>query len=175
MNLQKILPFEDYVLASQLTVAEVYKYLAENIEPKRAFRFSVFSRTATKPYEGEISGNIFTISRIISYRNSFLPVITGNVSSLAGETQIHIKMKPVILVIIFMSFWLGVLGLVCIGMFLTGLLQFKEILRSGFSPMNLIPFGMFGFGWALIYFGFKAESKKSKAFLATLLNGREIA
>jgi hypothetical protein len=35
--------------------------------------------------------------------------------------------------------------------------------------MLLIPYGMFVFGSLLTYFAFKTESKKSKAFIAELL------
>jgi len=173
MSLKKFLPFEDYILTTTLPLREVQARLAENIEPKKAFRFSFFSRHSTKPYEGEMLGYSFSISRIISYRNSFLPAITGNISAFVGQTQIHVKMKPVLLVIIFMSFWLGVVGLVCIGMLIAGIFQIKQILHDGFSPMMLIPFAMFTFGYSLLYFAFKAESKKSREFLAALLNGHE--
>jgi hypothetical protein len=133
----------------------------------------MFNRNSTKPYEGEISKNSFSISRIIGYRNSFLPTIHGDVSTFLGQTQIKIKMRPVTFVLIFMSFWLGIVGLVCLGTLLIGLLNISKILRTGFSPMLLIPFGMFIFGILLTNLAFKAESKKSKEFLATLLSGQE--
>jgi hypothetical protein len=173
MNLKKFLPFEKYILTTRLSYVEVIKRLADNIEPNKTFRFSGFNRNTIKPYQGEIFGNSFTISSNINYTNSFLPVITGSISMFVGHTQINIKMKPVTFVLIFISLWLGIVGLVCIGILLTGLLQFKQILNNGFSPMLLIPFGMFIFGCLLISLAFKAESKKSKEFLATLLDGQE--
>lgn len=173
IKLKKYLPFENYVLTTELSIDEVYKKLSDNIEPKKTFRISMFNNNSTKPYEGEITKNSFNISRIISYRNSFLPIIHGEISTFLGKTQINIKMRPVIFVLIFMSFWLGIVGLVCLVTLLFGLLSFSQILQKGFSPMLLIPFVMFILGSLLTNLAFKAESKKSKEFLATLLIGQE--
>ncbi len=173
MNLKKYLPFENYILSTKLSATEIYKRLSNNIEPKRTFRFSPFNRNSTKPYEGEIYENTFSMSRIINYRNSFLPIIRGDISIFAGQTQINIKMRPVTFALIFISFWLGVVGLICVGMLLSGLLQIRQLVKTGFSPMLLIPFGMFIFGYLLMTLAFKAESGKSKKFLVTLLEAQE--
>ncbi len=173
MNLKKYLPFENYVITSKLSVEEVKTRLASNIEPKKSLRLSVFNRGSNKPYEGEILGDTFTICRIINYRNSFLPVITGHISTFTDKTQINVKMRPVTFVLLFISLWLGIVGLVCLGIILAGLIQLKQILQNGFSPMILIPFGMFLFGCLLTTLAFKAESKKSKEFLEQIFEGQE--
>jgi hypothetical protein len=160
-------------LASKLSVEEVTRRLADNIESKKNSIFSGFNKTSNKPYEGQILGDTFTISRIINYRNSFLPVITGHISTFLGKTQINVKMRPVTFVLIFISLWLGIVGFICLGIFLTGIFQFQQILQNGFSPMILIPFGMFLFGCLLTTLAFKAESKKTKEFLEQLLEGQE--
>jgi hypothetical protein len=173
MNLKKYLPFENYVLTSKLPAEEVKRRLADNIEPKKSFMLSVFNRDTNKPYEGQISGDTFTINRIINYRNSFLPVITGHISTSPGKTQINVKMRLVTFVSIFISLWLGIVGIVCLGTILAGLFQFKQVLQNGFSPIILIPFGMFLFGCLLTTLAFKAESKKSKDFLKRIFEGQE--
>ena len=173
MNLRKYLPYEDYALTSKLSVEEVRKRIFENIEPKKTYRFPGFNKNTVKLYEGTLIDNAFTITRIINSRNSFLPVITGDISTFLGKTQIKIEMRLVHLVLVFMSLWLGIVGLVCIGIFLVGALKFKEILETGFSPMLLIPYAMFIFGCLLVILSFKAESKKSKDFLLELLEGQE--
>jgi hypothetical protein len=169
MILKNVLPFENYVLTTRLSAEEVLKRIADNVQQKQDFSFSTFNRNYTKPYTGQIIGTNFTMSRNINYRNSFLPIVKGQITTYLGQTQVNIKMRPVIVVLIFISFWLGVVGLVCIGMILAGLLQFKQILHNGFSPMLFIPFGMFAFGCLLTHFAFKGESKNSKEFLARLL------
>ncbi len=174
MSIKKYLPFEDYVLTTALPVDEVYRRLAKNIGPKKIFRLSLSDRSPSTPYEGSIGGNTFKISRIIGYRNSFLPFITGQILNIGGQTQINIKMRPVVAVLIFMSFWLGVVGLVCAAMIIQLFAVNVHDFHNGFSPVALIPFVMFIFGWALCYFPFKTESKGSKKFLAVLLEGQEI-
>lgn len=173
MNFKKYFPFENYVLTTRLSVEEVIRCLAENIEPKKNFRFSLFSKGSNKPYEGQILGNTFTISRIINYRNSFLPIITGHISTYSGETQINVKMRLDTFVLIFISLWLGIVGFACLGIILRGVFQIQQILQDDFSPMTLIPFAMFLFGCLLATLPFKVESKKSKEFLEHLLDGQE--
>ena len=77
MNLKKYLPFENYTLATRLTVDEACMRITDNVYVKKGFRFLVFTNKTDRPYEGTITGNCFTITRIINYRNSFLPIIKG--------------------------------------------------------------------------------------------------
>jgi len=173
MNLTKYLPFENYVLTTKLPTLEVLKRITDNIEPRQGFTISSFNRKYAKPYTGHINGLTFTMSRNINYRNSFSPIITGQIETFLGETQIKVKMRLVSFVLVFISFWLGVVGLVCIGMIIAGLSQFKQILQNGFSPAVLIPFGMFAFGCLLTILPFKYESKTSIQFLSKLLDSVE--
>jgi len=163
------LPFENYELTTALSTDEVHTRLSNIIEAKKRFRLSLFKRNAVKPYEGEINANSFCISRIIHYKNSFLPLIKGEIALAGDKTTIKIKMRPATSVLVFMSFWLGTVALVCLALLVIGLLRWKQILHSGFSPMLLIPYIMLLFGSLLIYFGFKTESKKSKTYIAELL------
>lgn len=167
----KYLPFENYVLITDLSVEEVRKRLSDIIKQKKKISTADFQSTQ-KPYEGSLTGDTFTMSRIINNRNSFLPIITGHISQVFGQTEIKIKMRPVIFVLIFMSIWLGGVGLFCIGVLIAGIIKIKEILQHGFSPMILIPFGMFIFGYGLAIVGFKFESSDSKKFLATLFEAQ---
>ena len=169
MNLKKFYPFENYTLTTKLSGEEVLKRIEQNIVPKQKFSSRLFGRNTPKPYEGVISENAFTISRIIDYRNSFLPVITGNISSYPGQTQVNIKMRPFRFVLFFMGFWIGSLGLVCVGILLYGSFHLKQLSANGFSPVSLIPFFMFTAGYLMLTLSFKYESKKSKSFLAALL------
>jgi hypothetical protein len=173
MLLRNVLPFENYVVTTSLSVDEVVNRIAHNIEPRKKFNFSSFSRNYSKPYTGEINSTTFTMTRNINYRNSFLPIIKGQIIPFPGRTQISMKMRPTIFALIFISFWLGIVTLFCIGLLLVGLLRFRQILQTGFSPMFLIPFAMFVFGSLLIHFSFKRESKISKDFLARLLQSIE--
>jgi hypothetical protein len=173
MNLTKYLPFQKFVITTKLPTLEVLKRISDNIEQRQGFTISSFNRKYTKPYTGHINGLTFTMSRNIKYRNSFAPVITGQIETFLGETQIKVKMRLVNFVLIFISFWLSVVGSVCIGIIIAGLSQFKQILQNGFSLAVLIPFGMFAFGCVLTILPFKYESKTSIDFLSKLLDSIE--
>jgi hypothetical protein len=172
MNFTNLLPFEKYVLATDLSVEEVLKRLAGCMQSESDYSWSSFRRIYIKPYRGAVSGLTFRMIRNINYRNSFLPVINGRVTSMSGRTEVMISMRPAYFVLVFMAFWLGMTGLVCIGIIVAGIAQFREILHNGFSPVVFIPFAMFAFGSGLTFFAFKAESKVSKQFLADLLKAK---
>lgn len=161
----KYLPFENYVLTTNLSVDEVRNRIINNIVPKA-------SENTSKPYEGTIFNNKFKISRVINYRNSFLPIIIGEISQEWGKTEIKIKMRPIIFIIIFDIIWLGITGAVCITILVVAISTYKDMFREGFSPVVLIPFGMFLFGYLLTTLGFKYESKIAKEFLKTLFEAQ---
>ena len=173
MTLKSLLPFENYTLTTSLSVDEVLNRLAKNIGYEQGFSFSAIARNLDKPYTGEIIGKTFTMSRNISYKNSFLPVITGQISAQHGQTQINIKMQPATFILVFTSIWLGAVALICISILMDMLSEFDKILQNGLSPVSLIPFGMLILFCLVIHFAFKMESKISKNFLAGLLEGVE--
>jgi hypothetical protein len=104
----KFLPLETLIYKTHLNEEKVIQRLSESVEPKKMFRSNLFSDYAAKAYEGEINGQAFAIRRIIRYRNSFLPEISGSVGSDYDGTTITVKMRMNILVIIFLCFWCAV-------------------------------------------------------------------
>lgn len=159
----KYLPFENITYKTKLSSSEIIKRLNEVTEPRKLFRISdIFRSNNHKPYEGLIEANYFTISRIIRYRNSFLPKISGRIESEFTGTVITVKMRLNTFVLIFMSIWFTGVGLACfavLAMALNG---------DSFSAFALIPFGMLLFGYAISTGGFKHESLKSKYYFAKL-------
>ena len=161
----KYLPFENIKYKSRLNSQEILKKISEIIEPKKTFRMSGISGSNNhKPYEGNIIGNSFNISRLISYRNSFLPRIKGIIEKDFNGTKVNVKMRVNTFVIIFMFIWFGGVGVGCLAVLVSGF----KFGSQNFEPMTLIPFGMLIFGYALVTGGFKYESIKSKKYLAEL-------
>jgi hypothetical protein len=162
----KYLPFENITYKSNLNSEEIIKKIDEIIEPKKAFSVSgIFGNNKNnKPYEGNIVGNSFNITRLISYRNSFLPKIKGIIEKDYDGTKVNIKMRMNTFVIIFMFIWFGGVGIGCLAVLTSGF----KFGNQNFEPMTLIPFGMLIFGYALVTGGFKYESIKSKKYLAEL-------
>ena len=162
----KFLPIENLSYQTNLSVDEVMSRLSKYIEPKKAFRFGLFGKAATKPYEGQIIGHSFEINRIINYRNSFLPQITGVIEGNTTGTTIKVKMRMHIFVIAFICFWLFGVGIAGFAFLYQG------ISDSSYSLFTFIPLGMLLFLYALMMFGFKLESSRSKKDLQNLFEVR---
>ena len=172
MSMKLILPFEKYTLISSLSIDEIVKRLEKNIDLDNSPRFFGINSSSGKPYKGKYSANTFSITRVINYRNSFLPLIKGEISTYINETRINIIIRPVLSVLIFVSIWLGIVGIVAVFFLLAALLP------SAGSDITfthaLIPLGMFIFGTLLMTLSFKAESKKARTFLVDLFQGQEM-
>ncbi|NER36720.1 MAG: hypothetical protein F6J93_22510 [Oscillatoria sp. SIO1A7] len=150
-----------FTIHTSLSPAEVRAKLAEVVEPRKTLRWR-WSKSE-KPYEGEIGEHSFKISRIINYRNSFLPQIAGRIQPNGAGSEVEITMNLKGLVIGFMLFWLGMV-------LQFGILFLAAMISEGkFEPAGLIPVGMFVFGCFMPFVGFVPEAKKSKQFLTELL------
>ena len=157
-----ILPVESYTLHLSLSPSKVHQILSEQCEAPR-IRFG-FSRNHP-PFQGTCSETEFQFSRIIHYRNSFLPIIRGKIQETDIGSMIHIQMSPHPFVMVFTMLW-------CLGWF-----SFIFVfLLSGSFPMQ----GLFFFiGLPMIVFGafflaFKFEVKKARAILNQLLSNYRI-
>jgi len=174
MRFQKFFPSKSYTLLTELSEFEVKRRINAKINSQEKTSQADFNDPVKRQYKGEVYEHGFRISQVlVGKRNSFAPLITGNISSFNTTTKIEIDMRLSPFVIGFMLFWLGFVGLFCLGMILVGMARFHEILKNGFSMDALIPFGMFIFGCILPRVGFKTESDNSKVFLASLLKAHE--
>ncbi len=159
----KYLPFENITYRTKLEPEEIQKRINEVVEPKKTFRMTgIFGRRNHKPYEGSINGNSFSIMRIISYRNSFLPIINGIIEKDFNGNKINVKMRLNIFIMVFMFIWFAGVVIRCISVLASGF----KFGSNSFEPMSLIPFGMIIFGYALVTGAFKYESNKSIKYLA---------
>jgi hypothetical protein len=160
--MSKFLPIENIVYKTKHSKEQTIQKLSENIEAEKSFGFGVNSYTYSKPYIGRVIGSNFEIKRAISYRNSFLPQIKGEVYSEFDGTKIKVNMKPHIFVLVFMTIWFG-------GVFIGCVATIFALFTQEFTPFFLIPFGMLLFGIALLYGAFKTESSTSKKDLIRIL------
>lgn len=116
-----------------------------------------------KPFGLKPRNNTFKIQRIISYRNSFLPIIEGKIIEVDGAAIVKVKVMPNILVFFFMIFWLSFT-------FLFSVISIKDMIENGFDAGSLMPIGMFLFGLIFSYGVFKIESIRSKRDLSEILD-----
>jgi hypothetical protein len=151
-----LLPYQTFTLDTHLSVNETYARLRSVVEPRRRFRWSAGEG---RPFEGEVENDGFAITRIINYRNSFLPQIRGRVIPTPTGARIEGTMRLHALVLAFLIFWCGS---VSIG----GGMVVRQALVSGqWSPTMLIPFGMVIFSWALSAGAFTYEARKALQLL----------
>jgi hypothetical protein len=164
-----LLPYERFKIRTNLGKPELLERLADSIEPRVFFRSF---KGNVSPFEGSIEGSHFEINRILRYRNSFQPMISGDIASDNTGCSISITMNLHIIVLIFMIFWLFTTGIFFIselGPFFTSLQQ------TGTVDLGLLVTAgdMFLFGYALMQVCFKIESSISKKFLRELFQAEE--
>ncbi len=157
-----ILPFEKLTIHTDLTPEQIKEKLEQFVEPYQMFRNTF--KQPNKPYNGKIQETSFRITRNINYRNSFLPVIKGKImpNDYGKGSQINITMSLHSFVIVFMTFWLFMVGGGGIS------LLFLMISSGKFMLEGLIPVGMFIFGCLLTIIPFKIEANIAKKFLQEL-------
>ncbi|RZJ69929.1 hypothetical protein [Flavobacterium sp.] len=157
-------PKDQVVFKSDLSAEEVLKRLQNNVEAQKTFGFRINTSYST-PYIGKIVGNTFSIRRVISYRNSFLPVIKGEVTSAMSGSRIKVTMQPDAAVKVFMIIWLAGVTFGCIAILTT---LFTE--EADF--FILIPFFMLAMGLALFHFPFKIEANRSRKDFLEMLEAK---
>ncbi|MDX2250142.1 MAG: hypothetical protein SF052_25390 [Bacteroidia bacterium] len=159
----KYLPFENIIYKTHLSPDEVRRRLAEKVEPQKFFRMTGFGRNKNdKDYEGKVDQNGFQITRIIGYRNSFLPQIEGEIQPGGEGTSVHVKMNLHPLVWVFIFIWCAGVGSAFVA------LTVSSVQRGEFDLFVLIPLGMLVFVYFMTIFAFKFESAKSKKYLEDL-------
>ena len=134
-------------------------------------------------YEGTILDGSFTMNKKTYKRDNFIPVVKGQFSDSLGPTQIHIKMRPQISIIILAPPFLLFSFILAVALFI-----FSIYVSSGFVPylpfvtppilgVNALLGTLFpDFFFFVFYFGIKSltkENKNTKAFLKSLLEGAE--
>ncbi|HYX72204.1 MAG TPA: hypothetical protein VE732_05495 [Nitrososphaera sp.] len=113
----------------------------------------------TEKFEGEVSETGFKISRIIRYRNSFLPIVQGQFTPSVKGMRIEVRMRLHMAVLIFSILWLSFFGAVAVAFI-------SQIISTGkFEGGMFIPFGMLLFYYLLVTISFGVEANKASKLL----------
>jgi len=150
-------PYHRFEIHSPLRPTEAARVIAAHTEAERFFRFSWPNPANDTRFEGEIRGDSFTVRRVIGYRNSFLPVVEGAIAQSARGSLVTIRMRPMILVIVFLALWFG------------------GILFALGSPAWPIALVMLGFAYLMTLAGFWFEANKQEQTLRALFQGQPAA
>ena len=170
--IKKLFPFEKLVYHSTLNKEELIHHLQNEIEADKSFGFNARKSSYSKPYIGKIYTNRFEIKKVVNYRNSFLPIIKGEIKDGINGAKIDVKMGLVDFVKAFMILWLGGVSFGCIGALYS--LIFTDTANSEAGFFMFIPFAMLLFGLVMVSFGFKTESQKSIKDLEEILKAKII-
>src|SRR3989442_13363605 len=107
------MPIYWFELEARLGTQAAIARIKELVGPPRSF-WTGFSfgagDDATPPFIGKIEGDSFRVRRDIHYRNSFLPLVWGRISSVPMGTHISVTMFLHPMVALFMAVWVFGLG-----------------------------------------------------------------
>jgi hypothetical protein len=156
----KWVPQHRFEIQSPLSPTAAIEALKAHVEPRRMFRVGFPSSANDKRFQGEVGADGFSITRVIGYRNSFLPQVTGKVRAAGSRSVVDVEMRlfaPVIvLVIAIMAMMLLIVGAVAFEGDVVGL-----------ASLVLMP--ALAYGAVLWAFWFEAE-KQDRA-LREIFNG----
>lgn len=135
----KLAPYHRFELTSALSQMDALRAIASRIEERKWFRITAMSAANDERFDGTVTGNRFSITRIMGYRNSFAPVIEGEVAEGGSFSRIIVTMRPSIFVAIFLAFF----GLI----FLTAFLSVAETFWIALAAPVLLYAGILGGFW----------------------------
>ena len=168
--IRKTLPSKSLVYHSLLTKEELLERLRDAVETERSHDLSSRNKINSKSYLGTIQNGSFNIRRVINYKNSFLPQISGVISEDINGTQIKVEMKLMNFVKFFMIIWFSFCVFFVLIFLLVLLFDKKSNSESGFSI--IIPLLMLIFASFLVSSGFQSESEKSVKDLEEILKAK---
>lgn len=172
----RFLPFSRVTLYTQTAPDVVLAKLSNLVTPKW---FSL--KPLPQPFRGSIRGRHFKIVRVLRRaRNSWLPVIVGDVVPVADGTELRVTMRLQAFVAAFMVFWFG-------GLFFGAAMMLWSGLTEGFGPhvrdgrqvggggagLPIIA-AMILAGYLMMSFAFWTEVKKVRLALCEGLGCREV-
>lgn len=156
-----LIPFRKYILKSNYPSFVVAEKLSLETDVRKFYR----KDNPIKKFEGIVHKDGFNINRILNYRNSFYPIIIGEIiREENNKSTIKIIMRMTIFSNLFMTIWFLITGiffmLVMNEQFTNDKLKIEPIVLSLF---------FFLFGYILMIVCFNYEANKSKKMIIELL------
>ncbi len=143
-----LIPYQKFEIKTQLGQEATRQKLATIVEPRK--RRWGWSRSHL-PFEGEIKGDEFEISRIIHYNNNFLPILDGCVQDDLNASSLRITAR------------LTLLGMIMWPLFLIGpvfVANFIFVDELSFFSWTIVPFILFFYGVSTILFNWELNKAK---------------
>ncbi len=155
------LPWRRYVAIGPNDPASIVAAIQRATAPPRQFWEA---RGSSPGFEGVVGQDGFTLHRVISYRNSFLPVIRGRISQSLMGSRVVISMRPSWFVLVFWIVWMsGVTAVLAVMLFVRRGVQNR--------PLGItVALGLFLFGYLLCAGSFGLEARRAIQMLRSLIN-----
>ena len=162
------MPFWFADIPTPLSPGVVEQQLRRLIRPTK----DLFSRleipTDGPPFRGTIEGGRFKIVPVITYRNSFLPVIYGAIArSVAGGTIVRLRMRVNLFAAFFMAVWFVLL--------VTGLRNISARNTLASTSGDIVFLGMLLLGVLLMAVGFFSEASKAVRVIRRAARDHQVA
>ena len=149
----KILPSKNISIISDLTKEEIIFILNKNTQGNSGTKFGFTTKKNQKEFEGTVKNNIFEIRKVIYSRNSFSPVIKGEISNKMKQTIINLNLELRSYTLILILIFLGTIGLSFLAML-------GGIFTQGFNPLYCLPLLIiFLLIYANMHYEFNRETK----------------
>ena len=158
-------PFRTLEIRTEQNITKVRSILRWNIAGGYSLSMPAFCIDTQKRFWGYMRENdTFRIRPFIRYRNSFLPVICGEIRPSGNGTLIRVRMRPPFVSTAFMLTWCSFLGI-----------ALAAAIRSGSIGGVAVSLLMAVVGFGIMAGAFGYEAGKSKKYLEKLfltLEGR---
>ena len=156
-----IIPIQKLQIKSDYSAKIVAEKLSLETDQRMFFR----KNNSNKKFEGKVHNTSFNINRILNYRNSFYPIISGKIiSEENSKTTIKITMCMTIYANVFMCIWFIITGTV----FIFALKQQIENEVFEYKPI-LWSLLFILVGYFLMIISFTAEAKTARKILTEIL------
>lgn len=154
----RALPYHDFEIVSPLGAQAARDAISAQVDSEKVFRIGWQNRDNVKYFEGTVGTDGFHLRRIISYRNSFLPVIDGTIQGGASGSRIAVKMRMFVFVYVFGAIWAGA--------------ALVAIVNAGALGLA-IGVGLLLFFYAMTMIGFWLEAGKQERKLRAIFQANE--
>jgi hypothetical protein len=158
----KWIPHHQFEIQSPLSPQAALEALKAHVEPRAMFRVSLWPSSKNDyRFHGDVSAEGFRISRIIGYRNSFLPEVIGHFRRSGARSAIGVEMKLHSTVILLL------IAIMIPFLFMIGALLYEPE-AVGLLSLTLLP----ALAYGMVLWGFWFEAEKQERVLRDIFQAR---
>ncbi|MFO0494347.1 MAG: hypothetical protein ACK50Y_02340 [Flavobacteriia bacterium] len=155
-------PANRIAINSKLSTEEIQQRLSSRIDSSEGI-FNISN--ASRPFKGKIFENSFEIYHVINRKNSFIPIVKGEISTVENHSRIALTMKlSLISLFLLVSFSLYLLFLIFQTLFT------NPAKSNNFSGMIMVI--LFTTAYALILNAFNKECRFAENYLSELFEAK---